>query len=73
MVSLVHALKPGEYGAAGICNGVSGYMLISFVPVLKSCDAGWSSLCARYPKIVMVIFVPAYHCMIVSACSSASI
>jgi acetyl-CoA C-acetyltransferase len=24
IVSLVHALKSGEYGAAGICNGVSG-------------------------------------------------
>ena len=24
IVSLVHALKAGEYGAAGICNGVSG-------------------------------------------------
>jgi acetyl-CoA acetyltransferase len=23
IVSLVHSLKPGEYGAAGICNGVS--------------------------------------------------
>lgn len=23
VVSLVHALKSGEYGAAGICNGVS--------------------------------------------------
>lgn len=23
VVSLVHSLKPGEYGAAGICNGVS--------------------------------------------------
>lgn len=25
MVSLVHALKPGQYGAAGICNGVSAF------------------------------------------------
>ena len=23
IVSLIHALKSGEYGAAGICNGVS--------------------------------------------------
>lgn len=23
VVSLVHALQPGQYGAAGICNGVS--------------------------------------------------
>lgn len=28
VVSLVHALKPGQYGAAGICNGVSFFPLI---------------------------------------------
>lgn len=31
IVSLVHALKPGEYGAAGICNGVC-YHLRLLVP-----------------------------------------
>jgi acetyl-CoA C-acetyltransferase len=24
IVSMIHGLKAGEYGAAGICNGVSG-------------------------------------------------
>jgi hypothetical protein len=28
IVSLVHALKPGQYGAAGICNGVSIFQLL---------------------------------------------
>ena len=28
IVSLIHALKSGEYGAAGICNGVSFIGLI---------------------------------------------
>lgn len=27
IVSLVHALKPGQYGAAGICNGVGVELL----------------------------------------------
>lgn len=25
IVSLIHGLKAGEYGAASVCNGVSGY------------------------------------------------
>ena len=25
VVSLIHALKAGEYGAVGICNGVSNF------------------------------------------------
>jgi Thiolase, C-terminal domain len=28
-VSLVHSLKPGEYGAVGICNGVGVIVFIS--------------------------------------------
>jgi len=28
IVSLVHALKSGEYGAAGVCNGVSGCFVV---------------------------------------------
>jgi hypothetical protein len=27
VVSLVHALKQGEYGAAAVCNGVCGFPL----------------------------------------------
>ena len=34
VVSLVHALKSGQYGAAGICNGVSG--VINFSPNLSN-------------------------------------
>ena len=30
IVSLVHALKEGEYGAAGICNGVSGICCVMY-------------------------------------------
>ena len=29
IVSLVHALKSGQYGAAGICNGVSVLVIIT--------------------------------------------
>lgn len=29
IVSLVHALKSGEYGAAGVCNGVRSTTVIS--------------------------------------------
>lgn len=28
IVSLIHALQPGQYGAAGICNGVRSPLLI---------------------------------------------
>lgn len=28
VVSLAHSLKPGEYGAAGICNGVCFILLL---------------------------------------------
>lgn len=31
VVSLIHALKPGQYGAAGICNGVSPLFLPAHV------------------------------------------
>ena len=34
IVSLVHALKEGEYGAAGICNGVSCWKLVSLGEVV---------------------------------------
>jgi hypothetical protein len=72
IVSLVHALKSGEYGAAGICNGVSGCMTITFVRVLKFSDVGWSSLCARHPKIV-VSWLSSRLSLYDTACSPASI
>jgi hypothetical protein len=36
VVSLVHALKSGEYGAAGICNGVSFVFLPVSIRMLTS-------------------------------------
>lgn len=36
IVSLIHALKAGEYGAAGICNGVRCFKLLSLYSVLTS-------------------------------------
>lgn len=35
IVSLVHALKAGEYGAAGICNGVRYFKLPSLIQYLR--------------------------------------
>ena len=29
IVSLIHALKPGQYGAAGVCNGVGGFLKVA--------------------------------------------
>jgi acetyl-CoA C-acetyltransferase len=34
IVSLVHALKSGEYGAAGICNGVCIVFFITTMSIL---------------------------------------
>ena len=36
IVSLVHALKPGQYGAAGICNGVCIVFFITTMEILIS-------------------------------------
>ena len=36
IVSLVHALQPGQYGCAGICNGVS-YLTIAVMHTLTPC------------------------------------
>jgi acetyl-CoA C-acetyltransferase len=51
IVSLVHALKPGEYGAAGICNGVC---LFSSFPLTRLTDRipGWSCECVGHPETV---------------------
>lgn len=51
IVSLVHALKPGEYGAAGICNGVCVFP--SFPPTrLTNRIPGWSRECDGDPEVV---------------------
>jgi len=50
IVSLVHALKPGQYGAAGICNGV-GVELLSWA-LLFMLLTGWCCFCSCCPKAV---------------------
>jgi hypothetical protein len=56
-VSLVHSLKPGEYGVAGICNGV-GVQACSVSSVISDflCSLGRRSICACNTKVVMMIF-----------------
>ena len=50
VVSLVHGLKPGEYGAAGICNGVSRCAL--FLSVSETPFLGWRRICSCDPEAV---------------------
>lgn len=51
VVSLVHALKSGEYGAAGICNGVSFSVLRLNVDLF---DTGWCCFSNCYPEAVIL-------------------
>jgi hypothetical protein len=61
IVSLVHALKTGEYGAAGVCNGVSHYLLSMLETIFKTENIiGWSCICHGYPEAVTTIFVELY-------------
>ena len=55
VVSLVHALQPGQYGVAGVCNGVSPRLSLTnqlhrFLTIPSR--TGWRSLCFGYPKAV---------------------
>ena len=63
IVSLVHALKAGEYGAAGICNGVR---FRRFSPPYTGTHtfgvSGWCGFSARHPKIINVRRSPFSHC-----------
>lgn len=34
IVSLIHALQPGQYGAAGICNGVRSLLIFPSLIIL---------------------------------------
>lgn len=57
IVSLIHALKAGEYGAAGICNGVRCFMLLivfsTYIKVL-----GWCRFGTRHSKTInQLLFV----------------
>lgn len=58
IVSLVHGLKTGEYGAAGICNGVSRCALSRSVSDLFP---GWRCICPCHPEVVKGI---AWQCTV---------
>jgi len=45
IVSMVHGLKSGEYGAAGICNGVSSDPILKTQPLIV-----WSRVALRQPS-----------------------
>jgi hypothetical protein len=51
IVSLIHTLKGGEYGAAGVCNGVRLYLPFR-IPGLDIEIAGWCGIGAYHPKTV---------------------
>jgi hypothetical protein len=52
IVSLIHALKAGEYGAAGICNGVrcSRFLILYARTYIKF--SGWRRFGAHHPKTI---------------------
>lgn len=52
IVTLTHALKSGEYGAAGICNGVSICSTASPTIWLTCFHLGWCRICSRHSKTV---------------------
>lgn len=60
VVSLVHSLKSGEYGAAGICNGVSSFLLYHVRQEADFGRSGWCCVRAGYSKIVTLdsIIIP---------------
>lgn len=52
IVSLIYALQSGQYGAAGICNGVGILLLLRpFTYSILFC-AGWCRVRTCYPEIV---------------------
>lgn len=52
IVSLVHALKSGEYGAAGVCNGVGHFHRLFFVQHTDLVYSGWRGVGDRHPEAV---------------------
>lgn len=55
IVSLVHTLKSGEYGAAGICNGVR-YSRFPFLLTRTYIEtSGWRSFSTYHPKAIKVV------------------
>ena len=53
IVSLVHALKSGQYGAAGICNGVCIVFFITTIVILNHL-VGWCCIGACHSKVVIL-------------------
>lgn len=54
VVSLVHALKSGEYGAAGICNGVSTRAKCFVYIRSNTYYVGWRCLSNSYSETVII-------------------
>lgn len=52
IVSLVHALKSGEYGAAGVCNGVSYLDRLFLAQRTDLVYSGWRGVGDRHPEAV---------------------
>ena len=52
IVSLIHTLKAGEYGAAGICNGVRCSRFLLLYAKTDTGLSGWSRFGTRYPKTI---------------------
>ena len=43
VVSLIHALKKGQYGAAGVCNGVRSVAFCCVLPIELATQGGAAS------------------------------
>ena len=64
VVSLVHGLKSGEYGAAGICNGVRSTNYSWAVSVYSTgVFAGWGCVSHRDPKTIVCCTTALFLCM----------
>jgi hypothetical protein len=55
VVSLVHALQSGEYGAAGICNGVSSLPFFVMSSCLTKPSLGWCCICHCNSKTIVAV------------------
>ena len=55
IVSLIHALKSGQYGAAAICNGVSAVMFVVRRYKADHPYPGRSCVCVGYSKVVTLL------------------
>ena len=63
VVSLIHSLKSGEYGAAGICNGVSSQTRAFHCVGANGVIVGWCCICFGHPKVVNLVV----HCIAVAS------